>query len=492
MKRLQALNKRTAPKSVMPEKIIQFGEGNFLRAFVDWIVWKMNQRTDFNGSVVVVQPIERGMADWLNGQDCLYHVNLQGRLNGEAVNSLERIDVISRALNPYSQNAAFMALADQPEIRFVISNTTEAGIAFDPECKFSDAPASSYPGKLVQLLFRRFQTFNGDPSKGLIIMPCELIFLNGHHLKECIYQYIELWKADFGADYEAFKEWFTNHCFVCATLVDRIVPGFPRKEIADIQQKICYADNLVVQAEKIHLRVIEKAENMTCDELRQEFPADKAGLHVLIAESEKPYHERKVTLLNGPHTVLSPVAYLSGVDIVRDACNHEVIGRYIHKVQFEELMETLNLPMDELRQFATDVLERFNNPYVDHQVTSIMLNSFPKFCARDLPGVKTYLERKGELPKGLVFGLAAIITYYKGGKRADGADITPNDAEDIMQLLRDLWATGDTQKVADGVLAATSIWGEDLHGISGLAEMVKNFLDLIQEKGMLEAVKTIL
>ena len=492
MKRLQALNKRTAPKSVMPEKIIQFGEGNFLRAFVDWIVWKMNQRTDFNGSVVVVQPIERGMADWLNGQDCLYHVNLQGRLNGEAVNTLERIDVISRALNPYSQHAAFMALADQPEIRFVISNTTEAGIAFDPECKLADAPASSYPGKLVQLLYRRFQTFGGDPTKGLIIMPCELIFLNGHHLKECIYQYIDLWKADLGADYDAFRQWFTDHCYVCATLVDRIVPGFPRKEIADIQQKICYADNLVVHAEIFHLWVIEKAENMTCDELRAEFPADKAGLHVLIAESEKPYHERKVTLLNGPHTVLSPVAFLSGVDIVRDACNHDVIGRYIHKVQFDELMQTLNLPMDELKQFAADVLERFNNPYVDHQVTSIMLNSFPKFCARDLPGVKTYLERKGELPKGLVFGLAAIITYYKGGKRADGTAIVPNDAEDIMQLLRDLWATADTQKVTDGVLSATSIWGEDLHSVKGLAEMVKGFLDLIGEKGMLEAVKTIL
>ena len=201
MKKLQALNKRTAPKSVMPEKIIQFGEGNFLRAFVDWIVWNMDQKTDFNGSVVVVQPIERGMVDWLNGQDCLYHVNLQGRQNGEAVNSLTRIDVISRALNPYSQNAAFMALADQPEIRFVISNTTEAGIAFDPACKLSDAPASSYPGKLVQLLYRRYQTFNGCPSKGLIIMPCELIFLNGHHLKECIEKYIELWKDDFGADY---------------------------------------------------------------------------------------------------------------------------------------------------------------------------------------------------------------------------------------------------------------------------------------------------
>ena len=492
MKKLQELNKRTAPKSVMPEKVIQFGEGNFLRAFVDWILWNMNQKTDFNGSVVVVQPIERGMVDWLNGQDCLYHVNLQGRENGEAVNTLERIDVISRALNPYTQNWAYMALADQPEIRFVISNTTEAGIAFDPSCKLSDAPASSYPGKLVQLLYRRFQTFNGDPTKGLIIMPCELIFLNGHHLKECIYQYIELWKDDFGVDYEAFKAWFTNYCYVCATLVDRIVPGFPRKEIADIQQKISYKDNLVVQAEIFHLWVIEKAENMTCEELRAEFPAEKAGLHVLIAESEKPYHERKVTLLNGPHTVLSPVAYLSGVNIVRDACNHEVIGKYIHKVQFDELMQTLNLPMDELEKFAGDVLERFNNPFVDHQVTSIMLNSFPKFCARDLPGVKTYLERKGELPQGLVFGLAAIITYYKGGVREDGAEIVPNDAQDIMDLLKELWATGDTQKVTDGVLSATSIWGEDLHSVAGLADLVKKDLDLIQEKGMLEAVKTIL
>lgn len=492
----KALNKLTAPKSVAPERIIQFGEGNFLRAFVDWIIWNMDAKTNFNGSVVVVQPIERGMVDWLNGQDCLYHVNLQGRLNGEAVNSLERIDVISRALNPYSQNAAFMALADQPEIRFVISNTTEAGITFDPACKFTDAPASSYPGKLVQLLYRRYKTFNGDPKKGLILMPCELIFLNGHHLKECIYQYIELWKEDLGADYAGFKEWFTKYNYVCATLVDRIVPGFPRKDIAAIQEKVGYADNLVVQAEIFHLWVIEKPENMSIDELREEFPAEKAGLHVLIAESEKPYHERKVTLLNGPHTVLSPVAYLSGINIVRDACNDPVIGKYIHKVQFEELMETLNLPMDELRQFASDVLERFNNPYVDHQVTSIMLNSFPKFETRDLPGLKTYLECKGQLPKGLVLGLAAIITYYKGGTRADGAPIQPNDAQEIMDLLIQLWATGDTRKVAEGVLGATDIiWKEskqNLNEIPGLTDMVEGFLNDIQSKGMVETVKSIL
>ena len=489
---MKALNKRTAPKSCAPERIIQFGEGNFLRCFVDWIIWNMNRRTDFNSSVVVVQPIERGMVDWLNGQDCLYHVNLQGKLNGEVVNSLDRIDVISRALNPYSQNPAFMALADQPDIRFVISNTTEAGIAFDPACKFTDKPASSYPGKLTQLLFRRYQTFQGDPTKGLILMPCELIFLNGHHLKECIYQYIDLWKDDFGADYEGFRRWFTDSCYVCATLVDRIVPGFPRKEIQQILEKICYEDNLVVQGEAFHLWVIEKPENMSIEALKAEFPAEKAGLHVLIAESEKPYHERKVTLLNGPHTVLSPVAYLSGVNIVRDACQHPVIGPFIHKVMYDELMQTLNLPMDELQQFAGDVLERFVNPFVDHQVTSIMLNSFPKYETRDLPGLKVYLQRKGELPKGLVLGLAAIITYYKGGVRADGAPITPNDAPDIMQLLTDLWATGSTRQVAEGVLAAESIWHEDLNLIPGLTDMVVAFLDSIQRDGMLATVQSIL
>ena len=479
---LKPLNKHFAPKSVMPEKVIQFGEGNFLRAFVDWIIWNMDQKTNFNGSVVVVQPLNGGMIDWLNGQDCLYHVNLQGRENGKPVNSLERIDVISRCLNPYSQFDAYMALAEQPEMRFVISNTTEAGIAFDPECKLNDKPCSSYPGKLVQLLYRRYQAFNGDPTKGLIIFPCELIFLNGHVLKDCIRKYIDLWQLP-----EGFREWFENSCGVYATLVDRIVPGFPRKEIAQIQEKIGYRDNLVVQAENFHLWVIEAPK-----EVAQEFPADKAGLHVLFVPSEEPYHKRKVTLLNGPHTVLSPVAYLSGVNIVRDACNHEVISKYIHKVQFDELMQTLDLPMDELQKFAADVLERFDNPFVDHQVTSIMLNSFPKFQARDLPGLKTYLERKGELPKGLVFGLAAIITYYKGGKRADGAEITPNDDPKIIELLQQLWATGDTQKVADGVLAAEFIWQEDLNKVAGLNQLLKQFLDLIQTKGMLDAVKTIL
>lgn len=479
---MKALNKETAQKTIRPEKVIQFGEGNFLRAFVDWIIFNMNEKTDFNGSVVVVQPIEKGMIDMLNGQDCLYHVNLQGLDNGEPVNSLTKIDVISRALNAYTQNDEFMRLAEQPEMRFVISNTTEAGIAFDPACKLTDKPASSYPGKLTQLLYHRYEYFKGDMTKGLIVFPCELIFLNGHKLKECILQYIELWNLG-----EGFKNWFLNACGVYATLVDRIVPGFPRKEIDAIKAKLDYDDNMVVQGEFFHLWVIEAP-----TEIANEFPADKAGLNVLFVPSEEPYHERKVTLLNGPHTVLSPVAYLSGVNIVRDACQHPVIGKYINKVMYEELMETLNLPKEELLKFAGDVLERFVNPFVDHQVTSIMLNSFPKYETRDLPGLKTYLARKGELPKGLVLGLAAIITYYKGGVREDGAEIVPNDAPEIMALLKELWATGDTRKVAEGVLAEESIWKSNLNAIPGLTDLVVTYLDSIQSVGMLETVKAIL
>lgn len=479
---MKILNSKTADKVVRPERIIQFGEGNFLRAFVDWIISNMNEKTDFNSSVVVVQPIEKGMVDALNAQDCLYHVNLQGLNNGEVVNSFRMIDVISRAMNPYSHFNDFIALAEQPDMRFVISNTTEAGINFDPSCKLDDAPASSYPGKLTQLLYHRFKHFNGDVSKGLIIFPCELIFLNGHKLKETIYQYIDLWNLG-----QEFKKWFETACGVYATLVDRIVPGFPRKEIDNIKAQLDYDDNLVVQGEAFHLWVIEAPESVA-----DEFPANKAGLNVLFVPSEEPYHERKVTLLNGTHTVLSPVAFLSGVNIVRDACQHEVIGKYIHRVMFNELMETLNLPKDELVKFAEAVLERFNNPFVDHQVTSIMLNSFPKYATRDLPGVKEYLKRKGRLPEGLVLGLAAILVFYKGGKRSDGTDIVPNDAPEIMTLLAKLWNEGSVENLVKTVLATDSIWGEDLNAVPGLTERVSYYINCIENKGMLQTVKELI
>ena len=478
---MEILNKKTANKSLIrPERIIQFGEGNFLRAFVDWIVFKMNKETDFNGSVVVVQPLANGMIDMLNAQDGLYHVNLQGKLNGEVVDSIDLIDVISRCLNPYSQFEEFMKLAENPEIRFVVSNTTEAGIAYDASCKLTDAPAASYPGKLTQLLYHRFKTFGGAMDKGLQIMPCELIFHNGTELKKCIEQYIALWNLG-----EDFSNWFANACGVYSTLVDRIVPGFPADTIAEIQERIQYKDNLVVKGEIFHLWVIEAPASVA-----KEFPADKAGLNVLFVPSEKPYHDRKVTLLNGPHTAMAPVTYLSGVDTVREALEHDILGKYINKVMFDELLETLDLPKEELENFANAVLDRFANPFVKHQVTSIMLNSFPKYKTRDIPGLKIYLARKGTLPLGLVLGLAAIITYYKGGKRGDDI-ITPNDDKAIIELLSTLWAKNDIEQLAKGVLAAEFIWGEDLNELAGLTNQLVVFLKSIQEKGMLETVKTI-
>ena len=479
---MEPLNRKTVPNTTLyPERIIQFGEGNFLRAFVDWIVYRMNQKVDFNTGVVVVQPIEHGMVDVLNEQEGLYDLNLQGIDKGEKVDSIELIDVITRGLNPYNQFDEFMKLAENPDMRFVISNTTEAGITFDPSCKLEDKPASSYPGKLTQLLYHRFKTFNGAADKGWIILPCELIFHNGTELKKCIGQYIEHWNL--GDD---FKAWFENACGVYCTLVDRIVPGYPKDNIDEILARIGYNDKLVVKGEIFHLWVIEAPESVA-----KEFPADKAGLNVLFVPSEKPYHDRKVTLLNGPHTVLSPVAYLSGLNTVREACEDAVVGQFVKKAMYGELMETLDLPKAELQEYADSVMERFLNPFVKHFVTSIMLNSFPKYKTRDLPGLKIYLERKGELPVALVLGLAGIITYYKGGKRGEDV-ITPNDDPKIIELLKNLWATGDTAKVAQGVLADEFIWGENLNAVPGLTEKLAGYLNSIQASGMRATVESIL
>ena len=479
---MEKLNRETAKVTrTYPERILQFGEGNFLRAFVDWIIFNMNNKADFNSSVVIVQPLANGMIDILNNQDGLYHLNLQGLNKGKAVDSIELIDVVSRCLNPYSQFQDYLKLAENPDMRFVISNTTEAGIAFDDSCKPDDAPASSFPGKLTQLLFHRFKIFNGAMDKGLIMLPCELIFHNGTELKKCIEQYIALWNLG-----EEFKQWFEKVCGVYCTLVDRIVPGYPRDTINEILEKIQLEDKMVVKAEIFHLWVIEAPESVA-----KEFPADKAGLNVLFVPSEKPYHDRKVTLLNGPHTVMSPVAYLSGIDTVSEGLKDEVIAKFVDKVMFKELLETLDLPKAELEKFGADVLDRFKNPFVKHFYTSIMLNSFPKFKTRDLPGLKIYLERKGELPLGLVLGLAGIITYYKGGKRGD-VEITPNDDKAITDLLTELWNSGDVAKVAQGVLAAEFIWGEDLNKVKGLTSKVVEYLTSIQNKGMYETVKAII
>lgn len=476
---MKALNNLTVERPIRKERVIQFGEGNFLRCFADWIIFRMNQNTDFNGNVVVVQPIEKGMTDILTKQDGLYHVILQGKLGDEIKDTCELVDVISRTINPYEDFDSYIKLAEHEDIRFVISNTTEAGISFNPSCKLNDSPASSYPGKLTQLLYQRYRFFNGDLSKGLIIFPCELIFLNGYQLKEIIYKYIDLWNLG-----EGFKSWFDNSCGVYATLVDRIVPGFPFKAISTIKEKTGYDDNLVVQGEYFHLWVIEAPKYVS-----DEFPANKAGLNVLFVSSEKPYHERKVTMLNGVHTILAPIAYLSGIDIVRDACNDEVLGKYIRKVMFEELMQTLTLSDEELKKYAENVIERFKNPFMDHLVSSIMLNAFPKFAYRDVPPIKKYLSIKGQLPWGIVLGMAALMVYYKGGKRVDGKDFIPNDSQKIVDFIKLSWTLPSVMDTVEHILGAEFIWGENLNILPGLARHLTSIIEDIMDKGMYEVVK---
>ncbi len=478
---MKRLNRNSTNNKLYPERIIQFGEGNFLRAFADWIIYRMNKETGFNSGVVIVQPLPDGMVDTLNEQDSLYHVNLQGIDNNETVDSIEMIDVVNRGLNPYSQFDDYMMLAENPEIRFVLSNTTEAGISFDPACKPEDKPAASYPGKLTQLLYHRYKTFGGARDKGWIIFPCELIFHNGEELKKCIRQYIEHWNLG-----DEFKEWVDNACGIYSTLVDRIVPGYPKDTIQEIQTRIQVEDKLVVKAEVFHLWVIEAPASV-----EEEFPASRAGLNVLFVSDEQPYHERKVTLLNGPHTVLSPVGYLSGLNTVRECVEHPVIGEYVRQVMFNELLPTLDLPQSELEQFANEVLNRFRNPYIKHFVTSIMLNSFPKYKTRDLPALKIYFQRNGKLPERLVLGLAAIVTYYKGGKRGEDT-IEPKDDPKILNLLKELWDTNNIHNVTTGVLGAEFIWDEDLNHIPGLTEKLTAYLQSIQEKGMLETVKELI
>ena len=482
---MDILNKAKTGKKERPIKVVQFGEGNFLRGFVDYMIDIANEQGKFDGDIVLIKPIEFGNLDMFHKQDCQYTVSLRGNVNGEAKIINRIVTSVADAVDTYNEYDKYMGLAEIDTLRFVVSNTTEAGIVYDDTDKFELEPPKTFPGKLTKFLYHRFETFKGDMSKGLVMLPVELIDDNGIMLKKCVMQLIELWGLG-----DEFKKWVDEACVFTSTLVDRIITGYPRATEQEEWEKLGYEDHIMVTGEPFALWVIESAKDIS-----KEFPLPDAGLPVIFTDNQKPYKQRKVRILNGAHTSFVLASYLCGNDIVRQSMQDDDIRNFMLKTIYDEVIPTLSLPEDELKKFAADVLERFDNPYVEHQVTSIMLNSFPKYQTRDLPGLKTYLERKGELPKGLVLGLAAIITYYKGGVRADGAEITPNDAPEIMQLLKDLWATGDTRKVAEGVLAAKDlIWGEhgDLNAIPGLTDMVTGFLNSIQEKGMLETVKSIL
>jgi tagaturonate reductase len=467
-----------------PEKVLQFGEGNFLRAFVDWMFHELNKKAGFNGSVVVVQPIDKGMVNMLNEQDGLYTLYLRGLKNGKPESTHETIDVISRGINPYEDFQAYLQTAEGNDMRYVISNTTEAGIAFDDNDKPTDTPPNSFPAKLAVWLNHRYNTFKGDPTKGVHIMPCELIDRNGDNLKKIILQLAQNWNLG-----EGFLNWLNTACTFSNTLVDRIVPGYPRERITEISEELGYEDKQVVEGEHFHLWVIEAPE-----ELQKELPFPSVGLDVKYVKDMAPYRTRKVRILNGAHTALVPVAYLYGIDTVRESVEHPVVGKFLRDEVFEEIVPTLDLSKEELEQFSNEVIDRFRNPFIKHQLMSIALNSWAKFETRVLPSILEYIKRKGSVPQRLSFSLAATIAFYKGKRGSE--DVALNDDAATLELLKNAWSKSDgsdasIKNVVTEVLGYQKNWKRDLNQVEGLNEAVTKHLINIEKHGVQKAIEMI-
>jgi|APTNR8051073442_1049403.scaffolds.fasta_scaffold00003_30 tagaturonate reductase len=452
-----------------PVKVIQFGGGNFLRGFADWIIDVMNERTDFNGAIQIIQSISQETGQVINEQEGLYHVVINGIKNNKPSSEIRLITSVIGAVSPDKDFSAFIKLAENPDLEFIISNTTEAGITFNENDRSHDSLPASFPGKLTVLLYHRFQFFNGNKEKALIIIPCELISRNGEELKKIVLQYIQLWKLPL-----EFKQWIECNSF-CNTLVDRIVPGFPKETIDEIKQSIGFDDKLVVMAEPFHLWVIEGPAIV-----REHFPADKAGLDVKFVEDHEPYRVRKVRILNGAHTALVPLAYLYGLRTVRESIENEFTGNFIKKAIYKEIIPTLDLPQEELLQFADDVVQRFQNPYIKHELITISLNSISKFKIRVIPSILEYLKRNKKLPKRLLYSLAAIIRFYKG--EWNGSLIPLNDTPEVINFFKEVWKQDNLESIVAQVLSNATLWGIDLTKVEGMKETITRYLTFIHNQ----------
>ena len=473
-----------------PERVLQFGEGNFLRAFVDYFIDMMNEKADFNSKVVLCQPIAPGLADMINEQEGLYTLFLRGFENGKKVNDKRVISCVSRCLNPYKDYDAVLACAKNPDLRFIACNTTEAGITYDPACSFTDVPADSYPGKLTQFLYKRFETFGKEPGKGFVILSCELIDNNGKELEKCVLQYAEKWKLG-----EEFTSWIKQENIFCSTLVDRIVTGYPRNEAASICEELGYQDNIIDTGEVFGFWVIEGPES-----LKKELPFEKAGLPVLITDDHKPYKQRKVRILNGAHTSFVLGAYLAGQDIVRDCMEDEVICGFMNKTIYDEIIPTLTLPREELMSFAASVTERFKNPFIDHALLAISLNSTSKWKARVMPSLKGYIANTGRLPECITASFAFYIAFYRGTElteegltaaRPAGNEYTVKDDRPILQFYYD-HRNDDVKTLVHAVCVNEEFWGEDLSAIAGFEDAVAGYVAAIEEKVAYEVMKSCL
>ena len=470
-----------------PVKVLQFGEGNFLRAFVDYFIDCANEKAGWNGKVTVVQPIQQGLAAVMNKQECLYTLYLRGREKGEKVDYRRVISACKNALNPYEADdyQKMMDTARSEDLEIIVSNTTEAGIAYDENCKADDQPPASFPAKLTQVLYQRYQAFAGAPDKGVVILACELIDNNGQELLRCVNRYIEQW--DLGAD---FYRWVNEHNIFCSTLVDRIVSGRVRdpEEYGAMERANGYHDDLLDVGEIFGVWVIEGPDSLT-----DKLPFAKAGLPVQVVDDVTPYKKRKVRILNGAHTGFVLGAYLAGENIVRDCMHDEAIKGFMTKMLYDEIVPLLPLPKEELLEFTASVEDRFDNPFVNHELLSISLNSTSKWRARNLPSLKAYVEAKHALPSCLTMSLAAYIAFYscdlgeltdKGlwARRPNGDAYCIQDDRWVLEFY-DAHRADRPEELVHAVLGNAEMWGEDLTEIGGLEEKVSENLRLIRSAG---------
>jgi len=466
-----------------PEKVLQFGEGNFLRAFVDYWFDVSNEKAGWNGKCVLVQPIGGGLAGLINEQEGLYTLYLRGRENGEKVDRKRVISSVSRCLNPYDGKDfdEIMKVAASDELEYVASNTTEAGIVYDPACQLSDRPCTSFPGKLTQVLYHRWQA----GKKGLVILSCELIDNNGKELQKCVNQYIDQWGLEDG-----FKKYVNEDCAFCSTLVDRIVPGRIRdpEEVARLEAENGYHDELIDVGEVFGVWNIEGPAW-----LEDKLPFKKAGLNCPVVSDVTPYKKRKVRILNGAHTGFVLGAYLAGFNIVRECMEDDTVRGFMNKMLHEEVIPTLPLDKKDLTDFAAAVQDRFNNPFVNHELMSISLNSTSKWRARNMPSFLEYIDKTGELPPCLTMSFAAYIAFFSNDvqERTDKGLVCKRPQGDPYLCQDDGWAldfywehrNDSVAELVHAVMTNQQMWGRDLTAIPGFeAATVKN-LTMIREQG---------
>lgn len=479
------MNKTLSGKKERPVRVVQFGEGNFLRGFVDYMIDIANEAGKFDGDIVLIKPIEFGSLTMFHEQDCQYTVSLRGIVDGEAKVSNRAVTSVADAVDTYTEYEKYMNLAKTDTLRFVVSNTTEAGIVFDDTDQFALEPPKTFPGKLTKFLYARYKYFNGAADKGLVMLPVELIDDNGIMLKKCVMQLIALWGLEDG-----FKTWVEEACIFTSTLVDRIITGYPKDEAESIWESLGYEDRLLVTGEPFALWVIESDKDIS-----KEFPLPDAGLPVIFTDNQKPYKQRKVRILNGAHTSFVLASYLAGNDIVLQSMQDEDIKSFMMKTIFDEVIPTLTLPKEELEDFANAVITRFNNPYVKHALLSISLNSVSKWRARCLPSFLGYVEKYGKLPVHLTFSIAALMAFYTGSEirgkaligHRDGVEYNIMDDEKVLAFFRD-YSSKDTKTFVTAYLSNEEFHGQDLTQVAGLADAVSAYLDDIRANGMRAAL----